>query len=114
MLRPFDFFVIARYRKTALFRHSQAILFQHHGIDQNVGIVFLDANVRNQQAFVDVHLGSSKSDAGCCVHGLKHIVDQLSKIIIHLLDRARPGAQFRIGKFENSELCHLRARCWIM
>jgi hypothetical protein len=55
---------------------------------------------------MDIHLRGGQPDTWGCIHGLEHVVDELSELGIELGHRLRSGAQPLIGEFQNGSDGH--------
>jgi hypothetical protein len=83
-----------------LFHLLDAVSHLDHGIDQAQRLVLVLGEVDDDHPAMNVDLGRGQADAGCRVHGLEHVVDQLAHGFVDLVDRGRTGPQARIREVE--------------
>ena len=74
------------------------------------GLAVARAQVVDEAPLLDPDLRGGQPDAGRCVHGFKHVVDQLLQLGSEIRGQHLTGAsaQARIGEFENRERGHGR------
>jgi hypothetical protein len=76
------------------------------GVDEHAQLVVGLGDVDDDHALVNVDLGRGQPDAGGGVHGLGHVVDQLTDARIHRRNRLGYGVETRIGIMQNIESGH--------
>ena len=99
------------HRQAALLRRLDILRFDHLRVHQGEGLVMVLGDVRDQQTTVNIDLRRSKTDAFAGIHGLEHVVDQGSKVVVHDLDGLCDGSQSRVGILEYCETRHAN-RAW--
>ncbi len=108
-LRTVDVLVEARYRQAAflVLVHLVGQRFEF-GIDEDSRLGPVFGQVHHHHALVHIDLRRGQADARSLVHGLEHVVDQLTKLVIDHIHRFGDGAQPRIGKFKDVQNGHMR------
>ena len=107
VFRPHHEFVEAWHGQAALAVLPRAAL-EHADfrVDEDQRLLAVLGDVHHDYASVHVDLRCRQPYAGCGVHGLEHVVDQLLYRRIDLIDRLGDGAQPGVGEFEDVEDGH--------
>ena len=75
VLSTFHFFKNTRYRQTAFLAVRGATAGDYFRVDEDLKLVVRLRNVDNNDALMDVDLGSCQADSRRGVHGIRHIFD---------------------------------------
>ncbi len=105
---PGDGVVDARHRKTPLFTRLLAVAFENLRIDEHLQLIACLGNIDDDQAHMHVHLGGSETDTGGGIHGLGHVVDEGTQVIIDHVHRLGDRQQTGVRVFEYVEQGHRR------
>jgi len=106
MRRPRQLLVDAGQGQAPLLAGAGAFPLQQFRIDQYQRLIALLAHIEHDQALMHIDLSGGKADASRRIHGLEHVVCQLTQCIINHRYTARPSCAARIGILQNYELCH--------
>ncbi len=74
------------------------------GVDQEQGLrwLVLARRIEHHQTLQDPDLHGRETDAGRVVHGLHHVIEDVSNGRVDLRDRRRRHAELRIGKRDDA------------
>src|SRR5580698_5458432 len=61
--------------------------------------IFLESDIDHSQSLGDAYLGRSQTDSMSFIHGLEHVVDQLSQFVVENRHRLTGPLQYRVAKF---------------
>ena len=104
--RALDLLEYVGHRQAAFFRHLDAVACHNLGVDVDLRLVLLAADIHHEQPPMDIDLRGRQSDPRGGIHGLQHVGDQLLERGIELLHRVGTGAQPGIGEFQYGQQGH--------
>src|SRR6056297_4224026 len=106
ILGTLDLGILAGNRQAAFLTQLASFAADDFGIDDDLRLVALFAEVEYQNAQAAIDLRGGKPDAARGVHCLEHVVGQSPNRIGDFVDRPGDVAQPRIGKLEYGQLGH--------
>ena len=95
-----------RHRQAALLAGLGAFFFEDARIDDDHRRVLFLGNIQHQHLHVAIDLGRGEADARGVIHRLEHVFGEFFQGAVERGHRLRPGAQARIGEFEDVEQTH--------
>jgi hypothetical protein len=99
--------VVAGHGEAAFLRRFRAFLHEDLRVDEDPRFGATLGHVRDQQALVDIDLGGGEPDALGGIHGLEHVVDQVTQWRVDRGHRRGLGAQAGVWILQDCEARHV-------
>ncbi len=104
--RPLHLVEDSGHRQATLFGHRHTLAREDLGIDEHKGLVALLGNIDDEHSQLHIDLRGRESDPRRGIHRLEQVIDQQAELGVETRDRQGPGAQARVGEFQDRSQAH--------